>query len=531
MNKKKLNLNLKSGVALCCAATFGKIIDVITRYYTGEIVDKGIDRGNIFLPMIAIFIICCTTILMNYITPYVNSKFELSFTGQLFTKIENALLFSDQKDIDQKNIGEISTGFTYDVNGLLQFARRGLTILVPDIITFVICAALLIMMSLSLGIVALFSGIVSVYLMTRLSKSMVKQMNEYQEKLKEINRLTSDGLFNDEMIKVNMMCEDLIENYDEELKALHDIKRKIALRQAMLSAPSMILSFLTLVSIAFYGGYLVMLNKLSLGNVFSAIVISDYIVSPIMRFENSLVQYRRAAVNKKNLYSLVSMDQENEIIENVLPAREFEMKSLEFDYCDGSRVFENINLKFKKGKINYLLGRNGIGKSTVIKIITGVYRTETGMISLPVDSNLVCDIRREISVLCQEPLLFPDTIRNNILAGATKNEAEMHQLSKEMGIDNEIQGMEHGYDTVLQENGEPLSGGQKKRIAFMRSILCDCNVYFFDEPTANIDDENAGRMMKYIEKLASDHVVVVITHDQNMMKQYPGFIHNLEEGK
>lgn len=91
--------------------------------------------------------------------------------------------------------------------------------------------------------------------------------------------------------------------------------------------------------------------------------------------------------------------------------------------------------------------------------------------------------------------------------------------------------MEKGYDTVLKEKGSPLSGGQKKRIAFIRSILHEADVYIFDEPTVNVDMENTIRMMEYINELAEQHYVIMITHDKGMMDKYPGTIHDINGEK
>lgn len=152
-------------------------------------------------------------------------------------------------------------------------------------------------MQRSLGIITLCVGLVSGFCMTKISKSMFSKMNDYQNKLKDINKFTSDGLINVEMIKVNLLTEKLEEQYEQELMDLNSIKKKLAIRQAFLSAPSMILSFSTLMTVAFYGGYCVLSNSMSIGSLMSAIIMADYIVSPIMRLENTLVQYRRSLVN------------------------------------------------------------------------------------------------------------------------------------------------------------------------------------------------------------------------------------------
>ncbi len=98
---------------------------------------------------------------------------------------------------------------------------------------------------------------------------------------------------------------------------------------------------------------------------------------------------------------------------------------------------------------------------------------------------------------------------------------------EEFDLNTDIQKMKKGYDTLLQEKGAPLSGGQKKRIVFIRSILRKANIYIFDEPTANVDSINSKKMMNHISKLAAKSLVIVITHDAGVINQYPGEIINL----
>ena len=386
-------------------------------------------------------------------------------------------------------------------------------------------------MKFTLGLVALASGIMSVFLMTKLSKSMVKNLNDYQNKLKDINELTSDGLFNFEMIKVNMMEKGLTEQYTNELNQLHKLKKKVAFRQACLSAPTMTLSFITLISIAFCGGYFVIMGQMSIGQLLSAVTLSDYIVSPVMRFQNSLVQYRRATVNLKNFSIFEEMVQEEESVPGVNATSECGIKNLCFHYPDEQKVFDGLNLDFEKGKINYIVGHNGSGKSTVIKIIAGIYEIDNGEISLTVKNNHRSSMRNDISIMPQESLVFADSIKANLLAGTSCSEEKMYGMCKALNLHHEILNMEKGYDTVLKEKGAPLSGGQKKRIAFIRSILHEADVYIFDEPTVNVDMENTIRMMEYINELAEQHYVIMITHNKVMMDKYPGIIHDINGGK
>ena len=324
--------------------------------------------------------------------------YETKYTSGLFIKIINSFLLSKQCEIDEKNVGEVSTCFSSDVNGVFQFAKRKYTIFFPDAVSFIVCVFFLMKMQRSLGIITLCVGLVSGFCMTKISKSMFSKMNDYQNKLKDINKFTSDGLINVEMIKVNLLTEKLEEQYEQELMDLNNIKKKLAIRQAFLSAPSMILSFSTLMTVAFYGGYCVLSNSMSIGSLMSAIIMADYIVSPIMRLENTLVQYRRSLVNQANINKITEMNLEEEECNCFSNSERFSFKNVSFSYPDNRMVFNDLNLNFTKGKINYIIGKNGVGKTTFIKLLNGVYETNKGEISLPFSESSLSKIRNRISV-------------------------------------------------------------------------------------------------------------------------------------
>lgn len=510
------------GLALCCAVTLGKVADIAIRNYSGRLVDNCIGRGEFMEALPRIIMICGASLLLQYLAAYAGDRFEASYTGTLFSRLEDKILYAEQEQIDKRSIGEFSTCLSSDIFGILQYVRRMLLVFFPDMISFAVCIFLIVSMKPALGLAALASGMLSVFLMTRLSRSMVKSLNDYQDKLKGINGLTSDGLFNLEMVKVNGMEKGLAKQYADELGQLHRIKKITALRQAFLSAPTMTLSFMTLISIALCGVYFVSLDQISVGQLLSAITLSDYIVSPIMRFENTLVQHRRAGVNLRNFSLFEEMEQEKEAVSGVKAASECKIKELSFHYPDGKKIFDGFSLQPAKGTINYIVGNNGFGKSTLMKIIGGVYGADGGEILLPVKSNDRRSIREAVSIMSQEAVIFADSVRANLLAGTSGAEEKMRRMCASLDLDEEILNMEDG--TVL-------SGGQKKRLGFVRSMLHEAEVYIFDEPTAGVDRENSVRMMEYITELAKRRYVIMITHDREMMDKYPGNVYDIGEAQ
>ncbi len=215
-----------SGILLCILVTTAKVVDVLTRRFIGNVVDKGIGSDFGVELFICIAIICAITLLLQYFQPYACADYETKYTSGLFIKIIHSFLFSKQCEIDEKSAGEVSTCFFSDVNGVFQFARRKYTVFFPDAVSFIVCVFSLMKMRRSLGMITLCVGLVSGFCMMKISKSMFSKMKDYQNKLKEIDQFTSDGLMNVEMIKVNLLTEKLEAQYEQELIDLNTINYK-----------------------------------------------------------------------------------------------------------------------------------------------------------------------------------------------------------------------------------------------------------------------------------------------------------------
>ncbi len=147
-----------SGILLCILVTTAKVVDVLTRRFIGNVVDKGIGSDFGVDLFVCIAIICAITLLLQYLQPYSCAGYETKYTSGLFIKIINSFLLSKQCEIDEKNVGEVSTCFSSDVNGVFQFARRKYTIFFPDAVSFIVCVFFLMKMQRSLGHLSMIFG-------------------------------------------------------------------------------------------------------------------------------------------------------------------------------------------------------------------------------------------------------------------------------------------------------------------------------------------------------------------------------------
>ena len=189
----------------------------------------------------------------------------------------------------------------------------------------------------------------------------------------------------------------------------------------------------------------------------------------------------------------------------------------------GSReIYHGFSEVWQQGKPVFVKGGNGEGKSTLIKLLLGVYDVSSGQIcvnGIPAQEYSLRSLRERIVVVPQENILFQGSIRDNLACGKDISLEQMEEVCRKTGIHEEILRMPEGYDTLLTENGGVLSGGQKQRLCLARALLRTGDVYIFDEPTAALDKGNRERFAALLRELSGGRIVVVITHEKELLDE------------
>ena len=191
-------------------------------------------------------------------------------------------------------------------------------------------------------------------------------------------------------------------------------------------------------------------------------------------------------------------------------------ENVHFSYEKGKEVLKGVNLEIKQGEMIGLVGKSGMGKSTLINMICRFYEPEAGSIKLddkPLDLYRLEDLRQSIGVVMQDPFIFYGSIRDNISIGrpnATFN--EIVEAAKAANSHEFILGKEFGYDTVIGENGIQLSGGERQRITIARAILQDPAILILDEATSLVDSETEQIIQQAIDRLIQGRTTIAIAH-------------------
>ena len=193
-------------------------------------------------------------------------------------------------------------------------------------------------------------------------------------------------------------------------------------------------------------------------------------------------------------------------------------ENVSFRYSEKD-VLKNINIEFEKNSITAIVGESGCGKSTILNILYGLWKPQSGNIYFnfwPYEKLNIKSVRNNITIVCQEPFLFNSSIIDNIKMGTEGNDQEkIDQVIKCVGLETLIEEKE---EENVGEKGNNLSGGQKQRVAIARALLRDSDVIVFDEATSNLDNLSQKEIMNNISSYFKDKIVIIIAHRLSTIK-------------
>ena len=192
------------------------------------------------------------------------------------------------------------------------------------------------------------------------------------------------------------------------------------------------------------------------------------------------------------------------------------LENVSFGY-HGSQVLREINFSVQKGEHIGIVGTSGCGKSTLLKLISGLYRVQQG--KLMVEGETEADqIRTRVSVVMQNPGLFPATVRENISCGHEMSEDKIHSACEAARLMGWLKTRQEGLDTFVGERGLGVSGGQAQRIAIARAIARDAPVFLLDEATSALDGDTSGDLLSNLEEITRGKTVVHVAHRPEVLK-------------
>lgn len=453
----------------------------------------------------------------------------------MFTKILSLPIgfFTEERKADlisrmTNDINEIEVSI---MNVLESFIREPLTII------FVLVSMILISPQLTVFLV-LFLPIAG-FVIGRIGKSLKKPSNLAQEYLGSILGIIDETIAGMRVVKAFNAERHQQLKFRETNNTLFRVRKQISRRKELGSPMSETMGVIVVCMILWYGGKLIFSGQSSLTGPFFLTYIGLFymIINPIKNLSTALNNVQKGAAALDRIEHLLNAD--NTITDKSDAksistfSQSIELKDVHFAYGD-KVILDNINLTIQKGKTIALVGPSGAGKSTLADLIPRFHDVTAGEIlidGINVKDYKLFDLRKQMGVVSQEPILFNDTIYNNITLGTGGASAEqVQEAARIANAHNFITQKPDGYETIVGDRGAKLSGGERQRVTIARAVLKNPPILILDEATSSLDTESERIVQDAINTLMKNRTCVVIAHRLSTV-QHADEIIVLEKGK
>ncbi|WP_443088726.1 type I secretion system permease/ATPase [Vibrio sp. SCSIO 43137] len=283
---------------------------------------------------------------------------------------------------------------------------------------------------------------------------------------------------------------------------------------------------LTSALVLWWGVTLVMEGQLSAGELVAFNMLSGHVTQPILRLAQVWQDFQHTLISLRRVGDI--LDEKTESGSSGLASvpklsGEVSFSNVRFRYSeDGKEILRNLNLDIKAGEFVGVTGPSGSGKSTLTRLLQRLYVPQNGHILIDGIDLAIADpvaLRRNMSVVLQESILFSGTIAENIsLCRPDANIEEIVQVATIAGADGFIREMADGYDSQVGEKGSRLSGGQRQRVALARALLTNPRILLLDEATSALDYESEAAIMSNMSEISQDRTVISIAHRLNTIR-------------
>ena len=441
--------------------------------------------------------------------------------GKIQKQIAENILISDIQTLDGRHSGKYISNVLFDANQVQNLVSTGVLNLMKDSLTVIALVSLMFYQNWKLALFAILMMPLAGGLAKSLGKRIGKATSKAGESSGKLTTFLSEIFKGSRMIRIYQ--QEKFENRKAENFIDDLVEKNIKIGSVLIRAtPIMeILTGFMIAGFIIFAGHLIAAGELGVNNFFSFLAAMMLAYQPIRSLATiNMVAYQGASAFKR-ISDII--DKKIDVIEKidipklVLKNSDISFEKVGFKYQSTTeKAIKDISFNIEGNSMAAFVGHSGAGKSTIINLLPRFYDPQNG--SIKIDGQNIKDVslsslRKHLSMVSQDVILFDDTIKNNI--AYAKQSASMEDIAnacKFAAADEFIEKLPNGYDTLIGENGIRLSGGQKQRISIARAILKESPIILLDEATSSLDAESEEIVQNAINNLTKNKTTLVIAH-------------------
>lgn len=453
----------------------------------------------------------------NIVNTYVGSRISTDLKLALYKK----LLVSESAFFDKNTSGIVLLRFCNDADSATTGLITNVKLFLSKFWSSLGLLAVLLWNSWQLSFIALGVLFLLVIPMKIARKKVMKIMSKNVEAQTKINTTYVETYSGIKIIKSFNLIKTMYEKFHREVEDIFKFSMKMTRDTNWLSPAMHLVTACGVAGVLYYGMYLITTGVITSGTFVAFLAALIMLYTPIKSIGNNYVGLQTALLALERIYVILdapSFEANDGEGKKELKAvsKEIKFNHVNFSY-DGQRmILKDVNLSVPVGKKVALVGNSGGGKSTVCSLIPRLYELDSGSITVDgtdISEFTLSSLRDKISMVFQDNFLFDGTVRQNLMYGkADATDEEINRAIKSAYLDEFVQKLPNGIDTVIGERGLLLSGGQKQRLAIARAILKNAPIVILDEATSALDNKSEKVVQRALDKLMEGRTTIVIAH-------------------
>lgn len=467
----------------------------------------------------------------------VGQRFIFDLRTQVYRRIQmHALPF-----FHRRSTGDLIARTIGDVDALEEVALRGTDEIVSNILQFLVVAGIILWLQPMVGAMTLLP-LVGVVLMVRTFNRRVRGLyRQVRDRLGDVSAKLQENLSGMLAIKAMAREQREAERFDQVSARYREMGMRAVIARAFYFPGVLTVGFFSNVVMIGMGAWYVLLGKFTIGGLVAYRGYWWQLFSPVNSLATINEMIQRASAAAGRIFEL--LDEPMQIVDRPGAAvighveGRVSFRGVSFAYETRSHTLAGIDLEVEPGEAIGVVGPSGSGKSTLLALLLRLYEPNTGQVL--VDGRDVRDVtqaslRRHFAIVTQEPFLFNDTVRNNILYGHGEpgqvSDEQLMEAAKLANAHDFITALPQGYDTMVGERGVRLSSGQKQRLCIARSLLADPRILLLDEATASVEPESESIIQAAVGNLMRGRTSIIVSHRLSMVRDCHGIL-VLEDGR
>ena len=494
---------------------FAFLIKTLTDSFAGTESSFDADQIKVFLPL-AVIIIFFVRGISGFFSVYNIAWIGRQVIKLLRGEVYNKFLTLPTLFLDRESNAELLSKVTYNIEQVAESTSNILTVLIRDTLTIIVLTAYMIFLSPMLASV-IFIVAPAIALLVRFLSQLFRRYSErIQDSMGDVTHAIKETLQNHRIIKIF----DGQDFEKERFSVVNENNRKHNMKlfstKAIGDAVTIFLSSLGVAGVVYVATLDEVRSTMTVGDFSGFITAMVLLMTPLKRLTNVNAMIQKGIAAAGSIFSLIDEKDERDrgTTEAGRVGGSISFQDVNFSYDDNKRTLEGINLTIFSNEKLAIVGKSGSGKTTLVNLIPRFYDISSGKLMIDsenIENYSLRSLRSNISLVTQEVTLFNDTIFNNIAYGKYTDD-EVRRAVSSAHMDEFIDSLPDGLNTVVGDQGILLSGGQRQRIAIARALLKDAPILILDEATSALDSESEQHIQKALDQLMENRTTLVIAH-------------------